>query len=405
MDSKESNIKAHALLSPSASKRWLSCTPSLRLSELFGDSGTSEAAMEGTVAHALCAAILTAMQLKESIIANDEEAVKVLKTSDEFTPADVDAYYCPEMLDYCLGYSSFVYGEYQKSLKTTPDAVLMIETSIDISMYGEGMNGTTDAAIVSDSGLAIFDFKYGKGVKVEAAENTQMMIYALGNIAKYEMFYAFEDVTMHIYQPRMGNCSTYASTATDLKKWGEEYLKPHAIAALAGEGDYKCGDWCRFCPARTRCKKIAKTYYEVYTKYSEQDIPTLTNAELVDVVRMAKDVTKWYDAVSQYVLQQMKDGHEYDGLKLVEGRSSRTYSDEEAIAKILTEKGYKEDDIYKERKIKGITDMQKLLKKKVMDELIGKLIIKSQGAPTIADISDNRKTVNDAASDFENLDL
>ena len=345
------------------------------------------------------------MQRREQIISTDEAAIKVLKESDEFTPEDVDTYYCPEMLEYCTGYAIFVYSEYQKALKTTPDAILMVETSIDISMYGEGMKGTTDAAIVSDSELAIFDFKYGKGVKVEAAENTQMMIYALGNIARYEVFYLFENVTMHIYQPRMDNCSTYTSTATELKAWGEEYLKPRAEAAMQGEGEYTCGDWCRFCPARTRCKKIANTYYNVFNIFADKEIPTLTDAELVDVVRMSKDVTKWYDAVSAYVLQQMRDGQQFDGLKLVEGRSRRTYSDEAAIAEILVKNGFSTDDIYIEPRLKGLTDMQKLLKKKVMDELIGGLIIKSPGAPTIADISDNRSTYNDAKSDFENLDI
>ena len=404
MDCKQTNIKSHALLSPSASKRWLSCTPSLRLSELFGDTGTSEAAMEGTVAHALCAIMLTAMSQKRPI-PDDMDALEELKKSDEFTPADVDAYFCPEMADFCFGYASFVFSEYQKELKSTPDAILEIETSIDISMYGEGMRGTTDAAIVSDSGLQIFDFKYGKGVKVEATENTQMMIYALGNIIAYEPFYAFEEVKMHIYQPRMDNCSTYASTATELKEWGEKYLAPRATQAMQGLGEYTCGDWCRFCPARTRCKKIASTYYDIYNKYSEKEIPTLNNAELVEVVRMSKDVTKWYEAVSAYVLQQMKDGQQYDGLKLVEGRSSRSYSDELAVSKVLISKGYSPDDIYKEPKLKGLTDMQKLLKKKVMEELIGDLIIKTPGAPTIADISDNRSTYNDPKKDFENLNI
>lgn len=361
--------------------------------------------MEGTVAHALCAIMLTNLSNKKPVPDMTNEAPLELLSSDEFTPRDVNLYYCAEMWDYCFGYATFVYDEYQKELKSTPDAVLEIETSIDISMYGEGMRGTTDAAIVSDSGLQIFDFKYGKGVKVEAAENTQMMIYALGNIVAYEMFYTFEDVTMHIYQPRMSNCSTYASTATELKDWGEKYLAPRATQAMQGLGEYTCGDWCRFCPARTRCKKIARTYYNIYNKYSEKEIPTLTDAELVEVVRMSKDVTKWYEAVSAYVLQQMKDGQQYDGLKLVEGRSSRSYSDELAVSKVLISKGYNPDDIYKEPKLKGLTDMQKLLKKKVMEELIGNLIIKTPGSPTIADISDNRSTYNDPKKDFEDLNI
>lgn len=401
----DNKVKMHALLSPSASKRWLSCTPSLRLSELFGDTGTSDAAMEGTVAHALCAIMLTNLSQRKPLPNMVDESLDLLCKSDEFTAEEAKMYYCADMWDYCCDYATFVYSQYLEAIKVTPDAVLEIETSIDISMYGEGMRGTTDAAIVSDTGLEIFDFKYGKGVKVNAKQNTQMMIYALGNIAHYEMFYTFEDVVMHIYQPRMDNCSSYASTSTDLKKWGEKYLRPRAIAAMQGEGDYKCGDWCRFCPARTRCKKIANTIYDIYTKYQGTDIPTLTNAELTEVIRVSKEVTTWYSAVSNYVLQQMKEGEEFEGLKLVAGRSSRAYSDESKIAEILQSKGYAVDDIYKERTLKGITDMEKLLKKKVMNELIGDLIIKSEGAPTIADIDDKRPALSDAKSDFENLNI
>ena len=112
--------------------------------------------MEGTVAHALCAILLTELSQRRPF-PNIEDAITELKKSDEFTPADVDTYYCPEMWDLCGDYAIFVFSEYQKELKSTPDAILEIETSIDISRYGDGMRGTTDSAIVSDLRLIIFE--------------------------------------------------------------------------------------------------------------------------------------------------------------------------------------------------------------------------------------------------------
>ena len=144
----------------------------------------------------------------------------MLSTSEEFTAEQYNNYYCPEMWDLCLGYAEYVTAQYARERETTPDAILRIESKLDISAYGADMFGTTDAAIISDGRLLIFDFKYGKGVRVEANGNSQMRIYALGNIIEYEPLYAFEEVQMVIYQPRMENIAEYTSTVTELKLWG-----------------------------------------------------------------------------------------------------------------------------------------------------------------------------------------
>ena len=399
------NERAHALLSPSASHRWLNCTPSLRLEKIFGADEGSEAALEGNIAHALCALMLS--YLKDGIMPDTVEAdmMDALSLSEEFTKERLDKYYCPEMWDLCLGYAEFVMDHFRLEKQTTSDAVLMVETKIDCSMYGEGMFGTTDAAIVSDQKLLIFDFKYGKGVKVDAKKNTQMMIYALGNIAEYEPLYAFEDVQMTIYQPRMENITEYASTVTELKDWGEETLKPKALDATAGKGTYYAGDWCRFCKARVRCNAVKDTYYNIFNKYKDTELPCMTDEELAQVALTAKDVKQWFDKVADYVLAQMKSGREFNGLKLVAGKSNRMYSNPEKVADTLLGNGYSEDEIYKERELKGLTDMQKLLKKKVMDELLKGLIIKPEGAPTMVPEDDKREAIKTAQQEFENLNI
>ena len=399
------NEKAHALLSPSASHRWLNCTPSLRLEKIFGADEGSEAALEGTIAHALCALMLG--YLKDGVMPDTIEAdiMTTLSKSEEFTKDQLDKYYCPDMWDLCLGYAEFVMDHFRIEKQSTSDAVLMIETKIDCHMYGEGMFGTTDAAIVSDEKLLIFDFKYGKGVKVDANRNSQMMIYALGNIAEYEPLYAFEDVQMTIYQPRMENITEYKSTVTELKEWGDKVLRPKALDATAGKGTYYAGDWCRFCKARVRCNAVKDTYYNIYNKYKGKDLPTMTDDELAQVALTAKEVKQWFDKVAEYILAQMKSGREYKGLKLVAGRSNRVYSNPAKVAETLLESGYSEDEIYKERELKGLTEMQKLLKKKIMDELIGDLIIKPEGAPTMAPEDDKREAIKTAQQEFENIEI
>lgn len=399
------NGGAHALLSPSASHRWLNCTPSLRLEQIFGADEGSEAALEGTIAHALCAAMLKLMS--EGIMPDTVEAGihDMLSTSEEFTAEQYNNYYCPEMWDLCLGYAEYVTARYAWERETTPDAILRIESKLDLSAYGADMFGTTDAAIISDGRLLIFDFKYGKGVRVEANRNSQMQIYALGNIIEYEPLYAFEEVQMVIYQPRMENIAEYTSTVTELKLWGNATLRPKAADAISGKGSYHVGDWCRFCKARVRCNAVKESYYNVYNKYKDNDLPTMSDNELAEVALQAKEVKQWFDKVADYVLAQMRSGREFEGLKLVAGRANRVYSDPEKVAGTLLRNGYSENDIYKERELKGITDMQKLLKKKVMDELLGGLIVKPEGVPTMAPIDDKREAIKTAQQEFENLNI
>ena len=232
-----------------------------------------------------------------------------------------------------------------------------------------------------------------------------MMIYALGNIAEYEPLYAFEDVQMTIYQPRMENITEYKSTVTELKEWGDKVLRPRALDATAGKGTYYAGDWCRFCKARVRCNAVKDTYYNIFNKYKDTELPCMTDEELAQVALTAKDVKQWFDKVADYVLAQMKSGREFNGLKLVAGKSNRMYSNPEKVADTLLGNGYSEDEIYKERELKGLTDMQKLLKKKVMDELLKGLIIKPEGAPTMVPEDDKREAIKTAQQEFENLNI
>lgn len=79
------------------------------------------------------------------------------------------------------------------------------------------------------------------------------------------------------------------------------------------------------------------------------------------------------------------------GFKVVEGRSIRKFKDEEAVAKAAKDAGYK--DIYRQSLI-TLTEMQKLMGKANFEEILGGLIIKPLGKPTLVPNSDKRPAIN-----------
>lgn len=394
---------SHALLSPSAAHRWLNCPKSLRQEEKFPDS-TSDAALEGTIAHNICAILLNELQEKGSY---DEETVINYASHDGaagYSFEEFDKWFSPDMMKHAEDYASYVWSAYMAELKTTPDAVLMVEKDLDLSAYGEGMHGTTDSAIVSDKILHIFDFKFGRGVRVEAEENPQMKIYALGNIEAYSGLYAFKNVIMTIFQPRIDNISDFDMTVKDLHSWGMLTLKPKASDAYNGKGDYNAGPWCKFCKAKAVCKKCARRCTESYILNKEKTPDLMSEKDIADIIAMSNDITSWLDAVKEFAGKQLLDGHPIEGLKLVEGRSVRQYSDPNKVIELLQECGYTEEQIY-DKKVKGVTAMQKTLTKKVFDNILADLIIKPQGKPTLALKDDPRAEYNSIAEDFNSIDI
>lgn len=390
----------HAILSPSAAHRWMNCTKSARLEEKFEDT-PSDAALEGTIAHALCAELL--IELVSTGTFNEENAIEgVCHSCEGFTPSQFDEWYDADMIEFAQQYALFVWDAYQRELKSTPDAVLMIEKKIDASMYGKDMAGTTDAAIVSDKVLHIFDFKYGRGVKVEAEGNPQMRIYALGNIEQYGGMYAFKDVKETIYQPRIGNISTEETTVAELRVWGHTQLKPAAELAYDDKGEFKAGPWCKFCNAKALCRAEAEHCTAQYHEDAQKSADTLSDTEIAEIIGMSEEITSWLDAVKQYASTQLLSGHDIKGLKLVEGRSLRRYADETKVVDALHANGFKDEQIF-DRRLKTLTAMQKTLTKNVFDAVLGALIIKPQGAPTLAKETDPRPAYNSAQDDFKNV--
>lgn len=371
----------HALLSASSAHRWINCTPAPYLEAQHPDTA-SDAAAEGTAAH----------ELAEH---------KLRQHLDLPTTRPVSEWDSEEMDDYTDQYADHVMAELQRAREVDKAAFLSIEERLDFSHIVPDGFGTGDALIVSDYTLTIVDLKYGKGVEVSAVGNPQMRLYALGALATYGAIYDIEQVRMVIFQPRLGNVSVEEISVDELTTWAEGVVRPAAEKAAAGEGELQAGDWCRFCRHAAQCPALAADMFAPVPTSAEHvpaapDPDTLTDTQIATIVTHAGELKKWLTKVESYALAQATGGHDYPGLKLVEGRSVRKYTDDDAVTKAVEAAG---EDPYKPREVLGITAMTKLLGKKRFQELLGDYVHKPEGKPTLVPASDKRPALTLATPD------
>ena len=369
--------KAHAILSASSSHRWLNCPPSARLCETYEDKGSDYAA-EGTDAHSLC-----------------EYKLRKALGMGAVDPSEHLTWYSEEMEDCANGYAAYILELVEAAKEVCSDPVVLIEQRVDFSRWVEQGFGTSDAIIISDGTLRVIDYKHGLGVLVEADNNPQMMCYALGALELFDAIYDIDTVAMTVYQPRRQNVSTFEMSKDDLYRWAEEVLKPTAELAFAGDGNFLCGEWCGFCKAKHECRARAEANL-LLAQYDFKLPPLLEDSEIEVILSRADQLVSWVNDIKEYALQQAISGKDWTGFKLVEGRSNRRYTDEAAVTQAVTSAGF---DPY-ERKLLGITAMQRLLGKSRFEELLSAYIEKPQGKPTLVPESDKRPVMNNAKTDF-----
>lgn len=370
--------RLHALLSPSSAHIWLNCPPSARLSEQFEDKG-SEFAQLGTDAHSLCQYKL--------------EKALGLDTKD---PTPDLTYYDTEMENCSDDYAAFIMETVEKAKETCPDPVVLIEQKLDFSKYVADGHGYGDCIIISDGTLHVVDYKNGVGVLVSAEMNPQMLCYALGALELVEGLYDIDKVSMTIFQPRRENVSTFEISKEDLLKWADEVLIPTAKLADAGKGEFKAGSHCIFCKCKATCKERAR-YNSELAKYDFLDPLLMDDSEIADVLTKVDGLVSWANDVKEYALQQAISGRTFEGFKVVEGKSLRRFKDDDAAAEAAIKAGY---DPY-EKKLLGITALSSQMGKKKFEEVLGELIYKAPGKPTLVPDSDKRPAMNTAANDFK----
>ena len=373
----------HAYLSASASHRWLACPPSAKLCANILDQA-SEYAQQGTDCHELCA------YLVEKALGRD-----VIDPTENLT------YYDAEMQNCAEEYRNYVLEQIEAAKEFCKDPQVMIEQRLDFSRWVENGFGTGDCVIVADEILQIIDYKHGLGILVSAGDNehggnSQMMCYALGALEVFGDIYDINQIKMTIFQPRRDNISTYTISKEDLLKWADEVLAPTAQLAYVGKGEFNAGDHCTFCKVKATCRKRAEYNLEL-AKYDFEMPATLDDTEIAAILEKVDEMISWGNDIKDYALQQAQSGVHFEGWKIVEGRSNRKYTDEHAVADTVKDAGF---DPY-EKKLLGITAMSTLLGKKKFEELLGGLIYKPPGKPTLVPESDKRPAMNTAKDDFK----
>lgn len=377
----------HAVLSASSSHRWLNCPPSVRLEEQF-EKTTSVYAEEGTLAH----------EIGEIKLRKELEQINQKELVDRLSKAVDSDLYSKDMTDYVDVYVDTCLEKFNEAKATTADAIAIIEQKLDFSKWVPDGFGTGDFVVIADGTMEICDLKYGKGVAVSAIDNPQMRLYALGAITEFEFLYDIQKVKMTIIQPRLDSISTDEITVEELLTWANEYVKPRAELAIKGEGEFCAGEHCKFCRAKAVCKARADKNMEL-AKYEFSDPNTLNNLEIADIIGKVDELTSWATDVKEYALNKALDGEEFEGFKVVEGRSNRRYTNIEAIENILDKNnisGYLRDP-----ELITLTNMEKLVGKKKLNELIGDFIEKPLGKPTLVPITDKRPIFNTAKEDFK----
>lgn len=382
-------MSSHALLSPSSAHRWMNCPLAPRLEATLPEK-PSEYAREGTVAHSVCE-ITAKKKFKKVKAAEYNRVIKKLKT---------DASWDDEML-----HTAETYVEHltERAMEFANEPYIAFEVKVDISDYVPEAFGRCDCVMFGGDTLIITDYKHGKGVPVSPDENPQLMLYALGALKLYKPLFgvALKKVAVYIDQPRIGAYDGWTCTVDELLAWGES-VKPKAQMALMGFGEYHAGDWCRFCRANGICKAQAEQQIGAFDDFSAAvGNPTalLSPSEMGEVLKRGETLVSWYETVREKALESLLNGEKIPGYKVVEGRSTRCWTDQDKALDKLQESGVDRAVIY-DSVPKTLAQLEKLLGTARFKELVGEFVTKPQGKPTLALETDSRKEFNSAAADF-----
>ena len=365
---------AHAKLGASNAHRWMACPGSVAAEDGLEDKA-SPFALEGTQAHDL--------------------AERTLLEGDHI----LDGHDNAEMAEFVR-----VYVDYVRQFTTHADD-FAVEQRVDYSDWVPGGFGTADAVVLWGDTLHVIDLKYGMGVRVDAEENPQGMLYALGAYAMYSAFTDIERVCITIVQPRLDHISEWEISVADLLRWGE-YAKQRAEATQEADAPRLPGEkQCRFCKAKATCAALLKhTEAVLGAEFDDLDNMPKANTLTEQQMRAALDakplIEGWLGAIEKSVKERLEDGDAFPGYKLVEGRSNRKWADErEAEAKLIR---LLNDKAFAPAKLISPAQAEKALGKKRAGE-IGDLIVKPHGAPTLAPESDKRPAIGVSEEDFGDL--
>lgn len=377
--------RKHAILAPSAASRWLTCSKSARLEETRGEGKSSVYADEGSFAHAL-----GEIYIRQMFAMKGYELMYAEIQESEWW----ELYWNSELDGHCHDYAEYVAEKFNEIKAIDKKAKLILEAELDLTRYIPEGFGHLDVGIISNERAAIIDLKYGKGVAVDVVDNKQLLIYALGLLDRFEGIYLPYEIETHVFQPRIDNTDFDTITVEGLYEWAKQDLIPGAKLAYKGGDKFVAGTHCKFCNFRNNCKAYSDHALEI-ARYDFQAPTELTDKDIANILQRLPIFKNWASMIEEYALDQaVKHGKKWPGLKLVEGRSDRTYADEAKVEAALIKAKVKPDLIYQPRKLFGIVQMQKNLGKDLFTKLLNKHIVKPPGSPKLASIDDKRPELN-----------
>ncbi len=374
--------RSHALLSASGAYRWLKCPPSVLLGEEFPDE-ESDAAREGTLAHELCE-----LKLRNYFFTTDYGKRKMNKDIKKLQEKEL---WQNEMLEH-----SDTYLEYVKSAALSFDnqPYAAVEKRVDFSKYVPDGFGTADCILLGGDTVWIIDFKYGKSPdgRVSASQNPQMMLYALGAYETYKMLYPIKNIKLSIVQPRLPDgISEWECTLEQLLEFGA-YANQRAMLAIDGKGEFNPDHHtCKYCKARAKCRARAEKNVEL-AFFIDKKPPLITNDEVGDYLLKGADISKWMHDLINYALQECLSGRQIRGWKAVEGRSTRTWTDEDEALKALIDNGIPEAILYKNVPL-TLSQIEKEIGKEQFEKYAVQFVVKSSGKPTLVQEQDKREAI------------
>ena len=387
--------RKHALLSASGAARWLNCTPSARLEDVIVKEESSIYAKEGTLAHEIAELLIQKLMYQ----GYNGPGSKYDILNKEIEKLQKHELYKPEMVGHVSDYADFVLRVYAEAKKVDGLAELHLEERTDYTKYAPEGFGTSDANIVGGGVLHIADLKYGKGVKVDAENNSQLKLYALGMIEAFDLIHEINTVRMSIVQPRLNHFDTVEISRKELEAWGVNVVRPAANLAYSGKGDKSAGSWCKWCKVKATCRALADKNLNL-AKHEFATPSDLTLDEIGSILSAGEMLSEWLKAVKEYAYSEAMDGRKVKGFKLVHGTSRRKWIEEAEVIKGLKKEGLKLADI-QEKKLKSISEIEKNIGSERFKEL--GLTIRPSAAPALVPESSNKIEigVESAKKDFE----
>lgn len=369
--------RVHALLSASSAERWIACPASAKLAAKYPRVDTAFT-QEGTQAHEVAEAVVSATTVDSS---------------------DADILGCdPDMLRHALAYRDYIQG------LTKDGTTMLLEQRVDFSPWVPDGFGTADCILLTGDTMDVIDYKYGQGVEVSAVRNPQMMLYGLGALNEYGFVYEVEHIRLHIFQPRKDNISVYELTRSELLSFGAEVVGA-AARALDEHPSQSPGKHCKFCPHAGRCLNLAMDSLSAIGDETSlpADETTLTPEQVGQILKLEPQISAWLKSLKAAALTDLLNGQEIPGYKVVEGKQgNRAWVDELKVAEALDAAGVARED-YTTVQLLSPAAMDKALGKKRAAELLGNLISRAPGAPTIVPTSDKRPKLDRLAQANEDF--